>query len=266
MKHNQCLFIILSFFIAPLTYTMESKKQLAMLPKQVITVKQFFDEVYPLCILKATIDTIEKKQLTYEDYAQRKGIIWSDFFVNTEKPEKIKECNNTIKLTLVGDKLEKHNPQSLFDYPDVKKILCHSILPKTFAYITAQKWAKLPKKVFAQFFLQRCHTSEAMDWHQDPGEDYDTMADFSLVLMLSEQNDLTHGWHGGEFKIRAGLPTDTYNEIDVTTIIPEYNQAILFNNKINSHSITTVSSTVAKTQRDLLVVPIYLDKLPMPVQ
>ena len=104
-----------------------------------------------------------------------------------------------------------------------------------------------------------------MDWHQDPGEDFDTMADFSLVLMLSKQDDPEHGWDGGEFKIRAGLPTDAYEETDVTHITPRFNQAILFNNRLNTHSVTEVLSRVAKTKRDLIVVPLYFGKPPMPV-
>ena len=38
--------------------------------------------------------------------------------------------------------------------------------------------------------------------------------------MLSEQDDPEHGWHGGKFKIRSGLPEDKYDDADVQEIIP----------------------------------------------
>jgi len=231
--------------------------------KELITIKPFFNS-RNICAIKEAMRSIETQELTYRDYSQRSGGIWSDFWVNTTTPKIIEECKNTVKLTRVADKLEKQKPESVFNYPELKKILCKNILPQTFALIRTNGWATLPEKVFAQFFLQRCHTSEAMDWHQDPGEDYDTVADFSLVVMLSHQNNDVHGWQGGEFNIRSGLPNNTYNESDVTTLTQQFNQAILFNNKINSHSVTAITSNVEKTERDIIVVPIYLAKPPMP--
>ncbi len=238
----------------------------AMAPamRQLIISKPFFDNPHNIiCAIKKTIDKIERKRLSYPDYAARKGIIWSDFWINTQTPSVIEECKKNIKITLIDNKLQKHNPESIFNYPTLKNILCQDILPKTLTLIKTSGWSRLPEKVFAQFFLQRCETSEPMDWHQDPGEDYDTMADFSLALMLSNQNDPVYGWQGGTFKIRSGLPLDAYSENDVETIIPEYNQALLFNNKIHSHAVTAITSTHGK--RDLIVVPLYLGKEPKPI-
>jgi len=231
--------------------------------KPLITVRPFCNG-HSTCIIKKTIDKIEKKELTYPDYAQRKGIMWSDFWVNVAHPDLMEECTDTVKLTQVAGKLQRHYPQSVFNYPKVKNILCREILPKLFALIHTNQWAQLPEKVFAQFFLQRCSASEPMDWHQDPGEDYDITADFSLALMLSLQNDPTDGWNGGEFKIRPGSPTDEYKEEDVATIIPDFNQGIVFNNKINSHSVTQIFSIGAQSKRDLIVIPIYLGNPPKP--
>lgn len=232
--------------------------------KQLITIKPFFNS-NNICVIKETIRRVEKEKLTYRDYSGRTGIIWTDFWVNTQQPEIIRESKNTVKHTRLADKLVRQKPESVFNYPKLQKILCQEILPMTFALIRTEGWTRLPQTAFAQFFLQRCHTSEAMDWHQDPGEDYDTVADFSLVIMLSHQNNDVHGWQGGQFKIKAGLPNDTYNESDVTTLTQQFNQAILFNNKINSHSVTAITSSVEKTERDIIVVPIYLGKLPDPV-
>ena len=106
---------------------------------------------------------------------------------------------------------------------------------------------------------------EVFKWHQDPGEYYDTMTDYSLVLMLSRQDDPEHGWLGGEFSIKPGLPEDKTNDAFAQTIIHEQNQAVLFNNKLNSHAVAAVLSHVLKSKRDIIVVPIYFEKQPMPI-
>lgn len=233
--------------------------------RQFTIIKSFFTKKHSIRTIRKTIDLIENKKLSYPDYDNRTGIIWSDFLVNTQNPETIQECKETIKLTIANNKLQRHNPESVFTYPAVKNILCQDILPRIFATIKINNWAYLPDKIFAQFFIQRCKSSPAMDWHQDPGGDYDTMADFSLVLMLSQQNDATHGWQGGEFKIRPGFPMDSY-ESEVKTIVHEYNQAILFNNKIHSHAVSAITSHNNYGKRDLIVALLYLGKMPQPTQ
>jgi hypothetical protein len=254
MQHK---LILIMFFlhILPLHCAMAPLRQLAI-------IKPFFAKAQTIHTIRNTINLIERKKLTYPDYDNRSGIIWSDFLVNLKRPERITECKNTVKFTLVNNELQQQNPESVFKHAQLKNILCQEILPKTFAYIRTNNWAILPETIFAQFFLQRCCVGEAMSWHQDPGENYDTMADFSLVIMLSEQNHPTHGWDGGEFKIREGLPNNTYHENEVKTIIPQYNQAFLFNNKTYSHRINAITCKNNQAQRDIIVVPLYLEKMP----
>ena len=234
--------------------------------QQLEIINPFFSDVVTIDCIKQIMDEIEQKKLDYKDYSNRTGIIWSDLIIHdTNNLEDLEECMDAIKLTEVDGMLKKHNPESLFAYPQMQSIFSKEILPKIFATIKKNEWATISKKAFAQLFVQRCHISDAMDWHQDPGEDYDTMSDFSLVLLLSKKEDVTHGWRGGKFKIRAGLPLDSYAEENVETLTPRYNQAFLFNNKLNSHAVTQIMSTVEKSKRDLIVVPIYLEKLPKPV-
>lgn len=233
--------------------------------QQFAIIKPFFKKIETITTLTNAMDAIENKGLSYPDYDKRTGLIFSEFWVKTKQPKNIKEIERRKILTLVEEKLEEHKAESSFDYPEIQKILTQKILPKTFKCIELNQWAILPKKVFAQLYLQRCHTGDPMDWHQDPGEYYDTQADFSLIIMLSKQDDPVHGWMGGEFKIKSGLPGDVHNATDVKTIIHEYNQGILFNNHINSHAVTAVLSTMIKSKRDLLVVPLYFNKQPMPI-
>jgi len=233
--------------------------------QQLTIIHSFLTNSASLIALKKRMDKIEKQNLGYPDYSKRTGLIWTDFFVETKHPEIVREYN-TVKLIEVSGILKRHTPESMFSYPEIQSIVSKEILPKMFQVIEAKKWTILPYEVFAQLFIQRCHTSEPMDWHQDPGEDYTIMADYSLLLMLSNQNDPECGWSGGEFKIKPGLPTEVCLEENIQTIIPQYNQAILFNNKLHSHAVTAVVAQLLKTKRDLLVVPIYFDKIPKPVQ
>ena len=251
---NKKLIILFIFAWLPL--------RAAMIPfyaQQCMRSKNFLPQK-SIYVIRKTADQIVERQLSYEDYDKRKGIIWSDLVIETQPTKIMGEWKKSIKLTLVDGKIQKHNPESIMHYPHLKDILQQQILPKTFALLTIQRWVPLPlpKKIFAQFFLQRCHSSDAIAWHQDPGEDYTQMADFSLVLPLSEKNDLIHGWHGGDFKIRPGLPNEQYNEKDVRTIIHEYNQAVLFNNKQHSHAVTAITSPTNQGKRDLIVVTLYV--------
>lgn len=216
-------------------------------------------------IAQKTMEKIIASKKTYYDYGARKGGIWSEFWTNAHAPNPTHECEDRIRLTQVA---EQHIaspvsiiPESVFDYPDMRDILAQEILPKMFTLISEKGWATLPEKLFAQFYLQSCSSSEAMDWHQDPGEpEWDTMADYSLVLMLGKQEDLVTGWQGGEFRIRAGKP-DATETAHVKTIKHAYNQAVLFNNKLNCHRAEAVEG-LETTQRDLIVTLVYLDKPP----
>jgi hypothetical protein len=251
-------------FIAILLLSMPTVTK-AMLKKpigQLSIIKSFLSNPRSLATLKKVMDEIEDEKLGYDDYSKRTGLIWSDVSVETAPPAKMVAEYETEKVTQVLGALKAHKPQSIFKHPTAASIVFHEILPKMFE--TMRSWTDLPATVFAQIFFQRCSTSEPMNWHQDPGEDFEPQADYTMVLYLSDQNDPEHGWNGGKFKIRSGLPEDTYDETDVQTIIPCYNQAIIFNNQLNSHAVTEVTSTMSdKTKRDIIVVPINLTKLPI---
>jgi hypothetical protein len=212
-----------------------------------------------------TMRTMEATQKTYYDYGARKGGIWSDFWVSTDNPNPTHECEGRVRLTQVAEQLvatpKSRLAESLFDYPEMRNVLAQEILPSMFALIRTKGWTTLPENVFTQFYLQSCGTSKAMDWHQDPGEpEWDTMAHYSLVLMLGKQDDPVHGWQGGEFRIRPGKPQDT-DPVKATTILHKYNQAVLFNNQLNCHRAEAVTGT-ENSQRDLIVTMIYLEKAP----
>jgi hypothetical protein len=240
--------------------------------QQYAVIKPFFLNENLIDSITTTMDYIDNKKFSYSDYSRRKGLIWSDLEITKRSLRQeeyfgLKECPETIKLTNVLGKLQVQRPQSVMDYDIVRGILAAVVLPKMINTIQEKKWADVPDSAFAQFFLQRCHNSEEMSWHQDPGEDYDRMADFSLILLLSKKDDPQYGWEGGMFAIKTGLPTDKHDEADVTVVEPVYNQAFLFNNKLNSHAVTAVKNIAGKlSKRDLMVVTLYLDgKRPKPV-
>ncbi len=233
---------------------------------QVTIIKHFFKNPNSIPTLVKTVDQIEENELDYPDYDGRRGSIWTDAWIENpdSRPSILTECKDTAKGSQSTKKFEQRNPESIFSYPDVHKIFSEEILPKTLNAIKKNGWVdKLPPKIFAQLFVQRCHIGNRMDWHQDPGEDYQNMADYSLVLMLGNPHDPCYGWKGGEFHIRPGLPhEETEGE---QTIVHEENQGILFNNKLQSHSVSEVASDKLQSKRDLIVVALYFDKPPIPL-
>jgi hypothetical protein len=256
------LYIALLLFTAATNKCMETQQKEI---HQLALIKPFFNKLTTITKCIHTMDDIENKGLSYPDYDKRTGCIFSEFWVKTQHPEKMQEIERRKIRVLVDEKLHDFNAESSFDYPHIQKIIAHKILPKTFQCIEEHQWAPLPKKVFIQFFLQRCHIGNAMDWHQDPGPYYDLMADYALVLMLGKQDDPEHGWIGGEFKIKTGLPADSQQEINAQTIIHEQNQAVLFNNLCNSHAVTAILSAVQKSKRDIIVVHIFFKKQPIAI-
>lgn len=233
----------------------------AMEIRKVAIVKSFFSHPEIIQNIKKGMDDIENKKLDYPDYSGRKGLIWSDIKVTTSTPSKIIEEYNSKKVTEVSEKLQERNPQSIASYPELEKIVCNHFFPKTFE--TIKQWTTLPQEVYVQLFLQRCNTSEPMSWHQDPGEDYTAQAHYSCVLTLSDQNDPELGWHGGEFKLKPGLPEEPCDEAQIEMIIPQYNQAIIFSNQDHSHAVTEIKKKTEKSTRDLLIALINLKELTM---
>lgn len=229
--------------------------------QQVSIVRPFFSNAKSIDAIRHVMDEIEQKNLAYPDYSNRKGLIWSDVAIETGNPAEIVEELDTTKVTEVNGKLEVRKAQSILAYPAVKSIFSTEILPKMLEEV--KKHTSLPKKAFASLFVQRCNESEQMDWHQDPGEDFDPQADYSMVIMLSDQNDPERGWKGGEFKIRAGLPKDKFEEKDIQTIIHRPNQAVIFNNQLNSHLAAAVKPKTPMSARDIIVVLLALNKLPL---
>jgi hypothetical protein len=253
IKNNLIVIMIMCF--PALNNAMHEDKKLSI-------IKNFFPNTQTIETIQRSMDEIENKKLGYDDYSKRTGLIWSDVLVKNAMPAEIVEEYKTTKVTKVSETIVEQTPESILNYLALKLIVCNEILPKMFEAVGALG-AHLQETVFAEIFFQRCCASEAMGWHQDPGEDFEPQADYSLVLMLSDKDDPDYGWTGGEFKIRSGLPEDKYDEADVETIIPEYNQAILFNNRINSHATTEVVPKTEKSKRDIIVIPINLTTLPI---
>lgn len=197
MRITMLFTFLLSFSLA---HTMEMKieefSQKSKQPKYAI-VHPFFDDETIIPVIRQTLDAIEKRKLTYPDYSGRKGGIWSDFRVDGDA---VTERFDTVKLTEVNGELKKRNPEVMRDYPEIESIVSRSILPKMLAIIKEKQWeTAIPEKIEASVYIQRCETSDAMDWHQDPGEDFgdvDDMANYSLILMLSKQLSKKHGWNG----------------------------------------------------------------------
>lgn len=236
--------------------------------QQYAAIYPFFQNEKLIPRITETMDAIKNNKLSYPDYSGRSGLIWSDVEITAcGNYFDMKECSETIKLTEVDNKPKAIKPESVMDYHLLRTVLSTIVLPKMITTIQENKWANVPDSAFAQIFLQSCEKSEAMDWHQDPGEYYDRMADFSLILLLSKKNDLEHGWKGGKLKIKTGLPGDLCDEVDSVVLKHAYNKAYLFNNKLNSHAVTEVKNIAGKlSKRDLMVVTLYLDgKRPKPV-
>ena len=232
--------------------------------QQCTIMRNFFD-AGAIAALRETMDNIEARGDWYEDYSGRRGKIWTDAEIDTSNGNILQELD-TAKATEVDGVLRRQKVQSIMSYPTVRSIVCGQVFPRMLKIVESWEEKKLPKTVFSQIFLQRCTTSEGMDWHQDPGEDYDPQAQYSLIIMLSRQDHPKEGWEGGEFKIKPGLPKDIYDEDDVATIMPCCNQGILFNNQLNSHSVTPVTSTTGTSKRDLLIVTLHTTQMPTLVE
>jgi hypothetical protein len=259
-------FMLILFSLCTTAHTMEKTQVMIQAQKinQLAIIHPFFKNTQSIKVIRKTMDNIEEKNLEYPDYASRKGMIWSDLTVRKNNFACLTEHFNTTKLTMIDDVVEKRNPQKVVFYPKVRNIIIEQLLPAMFSTIEKRKWATIPKKVFAQLYIQRCHTSKPMGWHQDPGEDFTVMADYSLIVMLSDQNDKEHGWNGGVLRIKPTSYFEECPEEDVETVIHAYNQGVLFNNKENSHEVSEVITQLAETKRDILVLMIYFGEIPIP--
>jgi hypothetical protein len=249
---------LISFSVKTQEYHENAKKELS--PNQaVIDFAALQLEVLPQMLTRSELASFKKwidemMPMAYEDFDTRVGITWDDYWLT--------RATNTVRLDTVakyiGEGQEQH-PQSLFSYPAIKQILFEKVLPDCFACV--EKHTILPEELYMQTFVLRSEINQSTQaqkqhvrWHRDPSP-YDAVADYTLVLMLSDGNDLANGWSGGELYIKNGLPED---ENPALKVIPRYNQAIIFNNKNNSHLVTAIQSSHITT-RDILIVNIYLE-------
>lgn len=213
--------------------------------------------------LSAIKDWMEyMKNLTYDDFDNRRGYIWDNCRLDTRDINSLRLLSiDLVKkfVTIQGVNVEQF-PKSIFSYPNISQILLETILPTYFKTISQQK--KLPDSIYLQIFVLRSLLSERVStqkqhvrWHQDPSE-YGTVADYTLVLMLSDPFDPLSGWEGGELLLKNGLPS---NVAPAIRVVPKYNQAILFNNKKNSHMVTAIKNAKNHTTRDIIIINIYLE-------
>jgi hypothetical protein len=212
--------------------------------------------------IEKDIDRIEAMQVTYKDYSGRLGAAWTDGRVRKANPASFVEEYNSRKVTAADaaeQEVQERYPQSITHYPALLSAVCDEALPRMIRAVEELTGIKLPDEIDVQIFFQRCSTSDAMGWHQDPGEEYphDAQALCSMVVALTDQDDPVYGWRGGEFKIRPGLPESSYNQEEVTTITHAFNQAVIFDNRENSHSVTPVIPKTVMGMRDLLIILLY---------
>lgn len=202
------------------------------------------------------------KNFTYEDFDNRWGYIWDNCRLDTRDITSPRLLSiDLVKkfVTIQGIDVEQF-PKSIFSYPNISQILLEKILPVYFKAISQQK--KLPDNVYLQIFVLRSLLSETIStqkqlvrWHQDRSE-YGKVADYTLVLMLSDPFDPLSGWEGGDLLLKNGVPS---NVAPAIRVVPRYNQAILFNNKKNSHMVTAIKNAKNHTTRDIIIINVYLE-------
>lgn len=204
------------------------------------------------------INEMCEQNRTYEDFDQRIGICWDDYWL--ERETQAVAIDPVAKIVTINGEGVEQKPESIFSYPAISSILLNDVLPQYFQAMSNQ--VSIPERVYVQTFVLRsilALTSNAkpqlVRWHRDPSE-YDTIADYTLVLMLSDPTNAQAGWEGGELLVKNGLPADYAPALKVT---PKYNQAVLFNNKKNSHMVTTIRKHYGQGTRDIMIVNIYLN-------
>ena len=211
-----------------------------------------------LSIFKKWIECM--MDVAYEDFDKRIGIVWDDYLLDISKSPRLLSIDPVKKfVTIRGANVEQF-PKSIFSYPSISQILLEKILPVYFNAISQH--IKLPHSVYMQTFVLRSALSELtltqkqhVRWHQDPSDYGNSVADYTLVLMLSNPFDPLKGWDGGELLVKNGMPTDIAPAVRV---VPKYNQAVMFNNKKNSHMVTAIKNAKDDTTRDIIIINVYL--------
>lgn len=255
------------FRIAVYLILMNEKPLEAIAAKNILTLQHkiispFLKDSKKLLLLRNWMNSIVEKKAAFQDYDGRTGISWVDFEVDIKnnKPTLAKIRNDIPKMIEQEADLVKVHPESLFKYPAIAEILLADIVPTAIEQL--QKWTAIPKHMFVQTWINRLeikkdeNKNNTVGWHQDPGSSCPHKADYSLILLLNDRQDPDHGWEGGKWLLKSGKAEDAQQ--GPLTIIPECNQAILFDNKNSSHAVTQVHAKNDKVIRDILITTFYL--------
>lgn len=198
--------------------------------------------------------------VAYEDFDKRVGIVWDDYLLDVRNVPTLIEVDPVRKFVKIDGVDVEQFPRSIFSYPNISDILLQNILPAYYKAISQH--VVLPVTVYMQTFVLRSLLSNKLSdqkqhvrWHQDPSEYDNSVADYTLVLMLSDPFDAVSGWDGGEILLKNGMPSDDNPAVKVT---PKLNQAILFNNQKNSHLVTAIKNAQMGTTRDIVIINVYL--------
>lgn len=212
-----------------------------------------------LTSLKGWID--DMMEVAYEDFDKRVGIVWDDYLLDIQESPTLLAVDPVRKFVKIEGVNVEQFPQSIFSYPKISAILLQDILPAYFKAVSNH--AELPAHVYMQTFVLRSLLSEELSaqkqhvrWHQDPSDYGNSVADYTLVLMLSDPFDPSTGWEGGELLLKNGQPDA---DAPAARVTPRFNQAILFNNKKNSHLVTAIKNAKSGTTRDIVIINIYLN-------
>lgn len=208
--------------------------------------------------LKGWID--DMMDVAYEDFDKRVGIVWDDYLLDIRESPTLLAVDPVRKFVTIGGVSVEQFPQSIFSYPEIAGILLQDILPAYFDAVSQH--VELPSNVYMQTFVLRSLLSEELSiqkqhvrWHQDPSDYDNSVADYTLVLMLSDPFDASNGWEGGELLLKNGMPVA---DAPAACVTPRCNQAVLFNNKKNSHLVTAIKNAKNGTTRDIVIINVYL--------
>jgi hypothetical protein len=237
---------------------------------QTISKKPLYKLVSPFLALekintiKQWMNQIENNGKSFLNYDDRIGISWDDYRINTttSTPELIKVCYDFPIVTYVANKLHWPKAQSIFDYAKIAQIFLSDIIPKTLHEV--KEWTPIPRELLVRTEVHRYRMTRSMNgkknnvvWHQDPGSFYKRKANYSIILMLSDQNNPCSGWSGGEFLVKPGLPQA---QTPFIKLIPRFNQAIILHNRAYSHAVTSIEAIHEKIERDLIIVELYTEE------
>lgn len=269
-EDDMCLFVralILAYTVITTTFLLaeENPKRELQENQQIVDISLLELGVLPQMLSEKNLEIFKQwiddmMEVAYEDFDNRVGIVWDDYSLDIRESPKLLAVDPVKKfVTIKGVDVEQF-PKSIFSYPAISQILLKEILPAYFD--TVSKNITLPDQVYMQTFVLRSLLSEKLSdqkqhvrWHQDPSDYGNSMADYTLVLMLSDPFDPLSGWDGGELLVKNGMPADNAPAVRIT---PKYNQAILFNNLKNSHMVTAIKNAKNGTTRDIVIINIYL--------